>query len=75
MVRHVSNESTQRSLGYAITNALIWVSYATMVVLGTGLFKTVAPVTVAVATLIIAVVLYPLRRSAGRWAKRRFGHH
>jgi uncharacterized membrane protein len=75
MVRQVSNESAQHSVGYAITNALIWASYATMVVVVTGVFNFVAPVTVAAATLVVAVVLYPLRRSAGRWAKRRFRHH
>jgi hypothetical protein len=74
MDRHVTNESAPQSLGYAITNTLIWVSYATLVILVTQVFSFATPVTVAASTLVVAVVLYPLRRSAGRLAKRRFRH-
>jgi hypothetical protein len=75
MIRHVTHESTSQSLGYAITNALIWASYATVVILVTQVFSFATPVAVVAATLVVAVVLYPLRRGAGRWAKRRFRHH
>jgi hypothetical protein len=60
MVRQVNNEGAQHSLSYAITNALIWASYATMVILVTSVLNLASPVTVAAATLVVAVVLYPL---------------
>jgi len=75
MDRHVTNESAPQSLGYAITNTLIWVSYATLVILVTQVFSFATPVTVAASTLVVAVVLYPLRRSAGRLTKQRFRRH
>jgi hypothetical protein len=73
MARHVTSTSSASSPAYTAVNTAIWVIYLALVVLVTMVLRFHAPIAVAGCVLIVAAFLYPVRRRAGRAAKRRFG--